>query len=71
MRARIAATGKYTTLVLGCLAALIPLVVMVLTAFKFNKVGLASAMAVILLVIILIVTWAQRRLVPDESVDLT
>ncbi len=41
------------------------------TAFKFNKVGLASAMAVILLVIILIVTWVQRRLVPDESVDLT
>ncbi|WP_407344203.1 carbohydrate ABC transporter permease [Pengzhenrongella phosphoraccumulans] len=41
------------------------------TAFKYNKVGLASAMAVILLVIILIVTWIQRRLVPDESVDLT
>ena len=41
------------------------------TAFKFNKVGLASAMAVILLVIILIVTWVQRRLVPDEKVDLT
>ncbi|MGV8966869.1 MAG: carbohydrate ABC transporter permease [Cellulomonas sp.] len=41
------------------------------TAFKYNKVGLASAMAVVLLVIILIVTWVQRRLVPDESVDLT
>ena len=37
MRARIAATGKYTTLVLGCLAALIPLVVMVLTAFKTKQ----------------------------------
>ena len=41
------------------------------TAFKFNKVGLASAMAVILLLIILIITWAQRRLVPDEEVNLT
>jgi len=41
------------------------------TAFKFNKVGLASAMAVILLLIILIITWVQRRLVPDEEVDLT
>ncbi len=39
-------------------------------AFKYNKVGLASAMAVILLVIILIMTWVQRRLVPDEEVDL-
>jgi multiple sugar transport system permease protein len=37
MRARIAATGKYTTLVLGCLAALVPLVVMVLTAFKTKQ----------------------------------
>ena len=40
-------------------------------AFKFNKVGLASAMAVILLVIILIITWVQRRLIPDEEVNLT
>ncbi|MFC7843606.1 carbohydrate ABC transporter permease [Streptomyces sp. NPDC057382] len=39
-------------------------------AFKFNKVGLASAAAVVLLVIILAVTWVQRRLVPDEKVDL-
>jgi len=41
------------------------------TAFESNKVGLASAMAVILLVIILIVTWVQRRLVPEEEVNLT
>ena len=40
-------------------------------AFKFNKVGLASAMAVVLLLIILLVTWVQRRIVPDEKVDLT
>ena len=39
-------------------------------AFKFNKVGLASAMAVVLLVIVLLVTWIQRRVVPDERVDL-
>ncbi|WP_291795243.1 sugar ABC transporter permease [Cellulomonas sp.] len=40
-------------------------------AFKYNKVGLASAMAVILLIIILVITWVQRRLVPDREVDLT
>jgi len=40
------------------------------TAFKFNKVGLASAMAVVLLVLILFVTWIQRRLVPDEGGEL-
>lgn len=40
-------------------------------AFNNNKVGLASACAVVLLLIILIVTWIQRRLVPDEKVDLT
>ncbi len=39
-------------------------------AFKFNKVGLASAAAIVLLAIILIVTWIQRRLLPDESSDL-
>ncbi|MEO5743786.1 MAG: sugar ABC transporter permease, partial [Terracoccus sp.] len=33
-------------------------------AFESNKVGLASAMAVILLFIVLIVTWVQRLLVP-------
>ena len=37
-------------------------------AFKFSKVGLASAMAVVLLAIILIVTAIQRRLVPDDGV---
>lgn len=40
------------------------------TAFESNKVGLASAMAVVLLLIILVLTWVQRRLVPDEKVDL-
>ena len=40
-------------------------------AFKFHKLGLASAMAVILLVLILMVTWIQRRIVPDEDVNLT
>jgi multiple sugar transport system permease protein len=39
-------------------------------AFEFNKVGLASAAAVVLLAIILLVTWIQRRLVPDDKVDL-
>ncbi|MEU5667366.1 carbohydrate ABC transporter permease [Streptomyces longwoodensis] len=39
-------------------------------AFQFNKTGLASACAVVLLLIILAVTWVQRRLVPDEKVDL-
>ncbi len=36
----------------------------------FHKVGLASAMAVLLLIIVLLVTWIQRRIVPDEKVDL-
>jgi raffinose/stachyose/melibiose transport system permease protein len=40
-------------------------------AFKFHKVGLASAMAFALLLIILLVTWLQRRIVPDEGVNLT
>jgi multiple sugar transport system permease protein len=39
-------------------------------AFQFNKVGLASAAAVVLLGIVMLVTWVQRRLVPDEGVDL-
>ncbi|GAA3994392.1 sugar ABC transporter permease [Streptomyces marokkonensis] len=39
-------------------------------AFQFNKTGLASASAVVLLVIILLITWIQRRIVPDEKVDL-
>jgi len=40
------------------------------TAFTYNQVGLASAMAVILLVLILAVTWIQRRVVPDEQAEL-
>lgn len=36
-------------------------------AFVNNKVGLASAMAVVLFAIVLIVTWIQRRLVPEEK----
>jgi multiple sugar transport system permease protein len=39
-------------------------------AFQFNKTGLASACAVVLLLIILLITWLQRRLVPDDKVDL-
>lgn len=39
-------------------------------AFQFNKTGLASACAVVLLLIVLLVTWVQRRLVPDDRVDL-
>ncbi|GAA1366433.1 carbohydrate ABC transporter permease [Streptomyces beijiangensis] len=39
-------------------------------AFQFNKTGLASAAAVVLLLIILAATWVQRRLVPDDKVDL-
>jgi multiple sugar transport system permease protein len=39
-------------------------------AFQFNKTGLASAAAVVLLAIVLLVTWIQRRLVPDERTDL-
>ena len=41
------------------------------TAFRFRNVGLASAMAVVLLGIVLVVTVVQRRLVPDERVNLT
>ena len=40
-------------------------------AFKYYKLGLASAMAVVLLVLILLVTWLQRRIVPDETVNLS
>ncbi|WP_322412225.1 sugar ABC transporter permease [Microbacterium invictum] len=41
------------------------------TAFNFRQVGLASAMAVVLLIIVLVVTFMQRRIFPDEKVDLT
>jgi raffinose/stachyose/melibiose transport system permease protein len=40
------------------------------TAFKYHQYGLATAMAAILLVLILLVTWAQRRLIHDEPVEL-
>jgi raffinose/stachyose/melibiose transport system permease protein len=40
-------------------------------AFKYYKFGLASAMAVVLLVIILVVTWLQRRIAPEEKVTLS
>ncbi|GGM88235.1 ABC transporter permease [Dactylosporangium sucinum] len=40
-------------------------------AFKYYKLGLASAMAVVLLLIILLVTWVQRRVAPEERVDLS
>jgi len=40
-------------------------------AFNRNMVGLASAMAVVLLLIVLIVTWIQRKVIPEEEVDLT
>lgn len=39
-------------------------------AFKFHKVGLGSAMAVTLLLIILVVTGIQRRIIRDDPVDL-
>ena len=41
------------------------------TAFNFRQVGLASAMAVVLLFIVLIVTWVQRKFFPDEKVDIS
>ena len=40
------------------------------TAFTFHEVGQASALAVVLLLIVLGVTWVQRRVVPDKEVDL-
>lgn len=40
-------------------------------AFEFRRVGLASAMAVVLLLFVLLITWIQRRIVPDEKVNLT
>ncbi len=36
-------------------------------AFQFRKVGLASAMAVVLFAIVLVVTWIQRRVIPEEE----
>jgi ABC-type sugar transport system permease subunit len=41
------------------------------TAFSFRQIGLASAMAVVLLGVVLVVTWIQRRIAPDEEVSLS
>ncbi|GAA2878871.1 ABC transporter permease [Actinoplanes cyaneus] len=41
------------------------------TAFQFRQIGLASAMAVVLLLLVLLITWVQRRIVPDEEVTLS
>jgi multiple sugar transport system permease protein len=41
------------------------------TAFTFHEFGQASALAVVLLLIVLVITWVQRLLVPDKEVDLT
>ena len=40
-------------------------------AFELRKVGLASAMAVVLLIVVLIVTAIQRWLIKDERAELT
>jgi multiple sugar transport system permease protein len=40
-------------------------------AFVHRKVGLASAMALVLLGMVLAVTWIQRRFFPDERAELT
>ena len=40
-------------------------------AFKFNKVGLASAMAVVLLILIIIVTWIQNALLNEKDAPAT
>ena len=37
------------------------------TAFKYNKVGMASAMAIVLLIIVLIITGIQRRYLNDKE----
>ncbi|GAB1692525.1 carbohydrate ABC transporter permease [Krasilnikovia sp. M28-CT-15] len=41
------------------------------TAFQFRQIGLASAMAVVLLLIVLLLTWIQRRVLPDDEVTLS
>lgn len=41
------------------------------TAFQFRQIGLASAMAVALLLLVLVVTWIQRKVLPDDEVNLT
>ncbi|MBU4335036.1 MAG: sugar ABC transporter permease, partial [Actinobacteria bacterium] len=39
-------------------------------AFTLGKVGMASAMAVVLLLLVLLFSWVQRRVVPDEKADI-
>jgi ABC-type sugar transport system permease subunit len=39
----------------------------VVTAFKFHKVGLASAMAIVLLILIVIVTWIQNAVLNERG----
>ncbi|WP_307798295.1 carbohydrate ABC transporter permease [Actinoplanes flavus] len=41
------------------------------TAFQFRQIGLASAMAVVLLLLVLLITGVQRRILPDEEVTLS
>jgi raffinose/stachyose/melibiose transport system permease protein len=40
-------------------------------AFKYHKFGLASAMAVVLLAIVLLLTWIQRRIIPEDARKVT
>ena len=40
-------------------------------AFTFRQVGVASAMAVVLLIIVLVITFIQRRIAPDKEVELS
>nr|WP_284255690.1 sugar ABC transporter permease [Pseudolysinimonas kribbensis] len=40
-------------------------------AFVFQRVGFASAMAVMLTIVVLLITWIQRKLVPDDDVALS
>lgn len=46
-------------------------VIQTVRTFNLGNVGLASALAVVLLLIVLITTVIQRRLVPDEDVNLS
>ncbi|WP_307812275.1 carbohydrate ABC transporter permease [Lacisediminihabitans changchengi] len=46
-------------------------VIQTVRTFNLGNVGLASALAVVLLLIVLITTVIQRRIVPDEDVDLS
>lgn len=41
------------------------------TAFRFAQVGLASAMAVVLLIIVLVITAVQRKFFPDEKASVS